>query len=371
MFSNPVDFVLPRIRRMRSYIPGFQPKDPAIIKLNSNENPFPISENVKAALLREIESGPMQKYPDPSARTLREKLAAKHSQSPENFIIGNGSDEILSILFRCLLEDEEVVVTANPTYSLYPVLAQMTGAAISEIDLRDDWHMDFNAMLAQTASRLAKLTIIANPNAPTGLAESAADILDFAERNKGLTLVDEAYVDFGAQSVAKYAGSEKYPRLLVCGTFSKAYSLAGARLGWLAAAKELCVEFEKIKDSYNVSRLAQAAGAAALDDEAEIQRRHEIVKQVREKTTTALRSSGFHCLDSSANFIFASPPGKDAHREAEAYFKFLEGHGILIRYFSSPRCRDFVRITIGTDEQMKLLLQRTEEFLSERKSTAV
>lgn len=373
----PVDFILPKIRRMQSYVPGFQPADPEVIKLNTNENPFPPTEKVIQAIVREAQSQNLHKYPDPYSRLLREGLSKRYSKSMDHFLIGNGSDEILSIVFRSVLEDDETCVCARPTYSLYPVLAQMVGAAISEIDVRSEWKMDFSGMLAAGRKKLAKLTIITNPNAPTGIGESAKDILEFAQANNGLTLVDEAYVDFGAESVSTYAGTDVYPRLMVTGTFSKAYSLAGQRIGWLIAHPSLCVEFEKVKDSYNVSRIAQAAALAAITDSAELIRRNAVIQENRAYLTEQLRSLEFFCLDSSANFIFVSPPGserpstsagsrlsKDSCPPAEKYFKYLSDHKILIRYFSADRCRDYVRITVGSREQIEKLLTATKSFLA-------
>lgn len=351
--------VLPRIRAMHGYVPGLQTEDPEVIKLNTNENPFPVSDKVRAALLAEIESDVLQKYPNPTSAPLRAAidrlLAGGNGTNPgARVLIGNGSDEVLTILFRTILAPGEALVVARPTYSLYPVLADIVGARAIEIDVGADWQMNLDEMLARAREPGTKLAIITNPNAPTGLVESKEELLRFARENPGLTLIDEAYVAFGGESLAREAGTPEYPRLLVCSTYSKAYSLAGQRIGWIVAHPDLIGEFDKVRDSYNLSRLAQIAGLAALDDLAEQERRIAVVVENRTRLLQELRALGFECLESKANFIFAKPPerfARDGKSAARGYFEHLEARKIMVRYFPSGRIGDWVRITIGTAEQ--------------------
>jgi histidinol-phosphate aminotransferase len=363
---DPVASILPRIRAMHGYVPGSQTEDPEIIKLNTNENPFPVPDKVRAALTAEIDADVLQKYPNPTAAPLRATvgrlIGGDVGDDPgRRVLIGNGSDEVLSILFRATLDPDDGLVFARPTYSLYPVLADILGAKCMEVDVREDWRMDLPEM-ARTAADNAKLLIIANPNAPTGLVEDKADLLRIARENPGLTLVDEAYVAFGGESVAAEAGTDEYPRLLACGTFSKAYSLAGQRIGWMIAHPTLIHEFDKIRDSYNLSRLAQVAGLAALEDIAELNRRTGIIVENRTALMSELRALGFECLESKANFVFVRPPERFAKGGASAargYFEHLQRHKIMVRYFPTGRIADWVRITIGTAEQNAKLIQAT------------
>ena len=281
------DFILPRIHEMHAYVPGLQTEDPQIIKLNTNENPFPISKSIKDSLIQEIESDVLQKYPDAIASKLRTKIAEKHGRTGDCVIVGNGSDEILSLIFRAVLDVEDRLIFPNPTYSLYPVLADMIGANSITVDVKNNWRLDFNEMLNivgtdEKDSNHTPLVVIANPNAPTGIAESRDDLLNFTSKNPVLTLIDEAYIEFGGDTLGDIAGTDEYSRLMVSGTFSKAYSLAGQRIGWLIAHPSLIIELDKIRDSYNLSRLSQVAGLAALNDSKKIKEQNQIVIENRE-----------------------------------------------------------------------------------------
>ncbi len=375
---------------MHGYTPGLQLNDPEIIKLNTNENPFPLSPAAHAAIQAALSDDRLHLYPEPRSRELRQGIAEHFGVSEDRALIGNGSDEVLSILFRALLEPGDSIVTANPTYSLYPTLTEILGARVQAVPVREDWRMDLGAMLtamrekshtnapATTDARIAgeerrPLAIITNPNAPTGLLESPESVLQFARENPGLTLVDEAYADFGDGSVAKYAGSNDYPRMLVCGTFSKTYSLAGGRVGWLLAHPALIAELDKIRDSYNINRLTQTAALAALQDQAELKRRIASIKETRKYTMDALADLGFETLPGQANFVFTRPPagfaggrnpdGQTAQSPGQCCYEHLRAHKILVRYFSGPRIGDFVRITIGTREQMERLVAVLAELV--------
>ncbi len=362
---------------MEAYVPGKQSQEPGIIKLNTNENPYPVTDRVKKALINEIENGAIQKYPDPEAKALKEALAVKFKTNVNRILIGNGSDEILSIVFRSTLDKGDNVVYSRPSYSLYRVLAKLTGAEPAEVEVNSDWTQDLEGMQRFASGTTpmgffspgARLTVICNPNAPTGIAETKSNIMNYVVRNQGLTLVDEAYSEFGAESMADVAGTERYPRLLVCGTFSKSHSLAGQRIGWLIAHPDLIAEFNKVKDSYNVSRLAQIAALASLEDENEIKSRIDSINKSRDNLTSKLRSLGFIVLDSSANFVYAKPPAYIAKNDfqsnaATLFTEFMEKNNILIRHFKqNPRTIDFVRVSVGKEEELDIFLKKTEEFL--------
>lgn len=398
---NPLDFVLPRIRAIDGYVPGIQPNDPEVIKLNTNENPFPVASAVRAALERALVDDRLHLYPDPRSTELRRTLAQKVGAPESRCFVGNGSDEVLTILMRTVLGETDLLVTARPTYSLYPTLAALTGARAVEVDLNDEWRMDF-AGLAQAVrdAGRAKLCIVTNPNAPTGIAESRARLLDFAREIPALLLADEAYAEFGGESVADLAGTDEYPTLLACGTFSKTYSLAGQRIGWVLAHPALVAEFDKVRDSYNVGRLSQIAALAALGDEAELKRRIDIIKTTRDDFTRHLAALGFRTLPSSANFIFTEPPAflralglpvvqapgsanttpsaatsttggaRTANTAAHACYEHLRARKILVRYFPAPRTAGHLRITIGTREQMERVIAVLTELCKQARTAA-
>ena len=368
---NPNEFILENIKRMKAYVPGLQLNDPDIIKLNTNENPFPISNKIKEALISEIEKLHLHKYPDPLSQKLRDKISEIYKTTPKNIVIGNGSDEILSFVFRSILDSTRTIIAPNPSYSLYPVLAASLGANFISVNLTSDWKVDFPSMLHNISKQITPLTVITNPNSPTGICEHKTEILKFADQNPGLTLIDEAYVDFGGESIAEYAGTKKYPRLMSCNTFSKAYSLAGQRIGWLIADESIISEIDKIRDSYNVSRLAQTAALAALQDMEEIKRRIKIICETRDWLINELNKLNFYTLPSSSNFIFTSPPKLSLNQsidEAKIFYDYLLQNKVLIRYFPVDKLREFVRISIGTKKEMERLVELIHKFINLQKT---
>lgn len=356
--KSPENFILPHIQSMHAYMPGLQPATNDIIKLNTNENPFPPIPAVQEAIKKELNQNNLHLYPNPRAENLRQAIASHFNRSPRNVLVGNGSDEILTLLFRATLSPEKNIVIADPTYSLYTVLADSVGASYVKVALQENWSMNLQKMNALQGT----LKIITNPNAPTGFAENHSDILHFArqesEKNSSLVLVDEAYIAFGGQSVMKEAGSTGLANLMACGTFSKAYSLAGARIGWLMADERIIEALDKIRDSYNMNRLSQIAGIAALSEAAQLQQRIDEICKNREKLIKALAELDFQTIPSAANFIFTSPKGGDAR----SYFEFLESGKILVRYFPTGRCKNHVRITIGTEQQMDAVIERSRQY---------
>lgn len=381
--TKPTDFIRKEVREMQGYVPGKQVNSDSVIKLNTNENPFPVTDKVKQSILSEVEKGTLQKYPDPQSMELREAIARKFNTQADHVMIGNGSDEILSIIFRGILEREDNVVFSRPSYVLYKTLASMVGAQTMEVEVNGDWSQDLEGMLRFASGTApvgfftpgAKLSIITNPNTPTGVIEKKDSILHYAYRTATLTLVDEAYMEFAdAESVASHAGAIHYPRLMAVGTFSKSHSLAGQRIGWLIAHPDMINELDKVRDSYNVSRLAQVAALAALGDDKTILEQIQIIRENREFLSTELKKMGFTVLESHSNFIFASPPAyvnkpQVPDYPARLYADFLEKNNILVRYFpNSTRVEEFVRITIGKKSEMETVLGKTKEFLDMWKS---
>ena len=374
------------INRMSPYIPGFQPHSGSrpFIKLNTNESPFPPSRKVILSLKKALKQNKLHLYPDPSCIQLRRVIGNKFDLPSENVMITNGSDEALSLLFRSVLSSKSSLIIQEPTYSLYPVLAKINDASCISVPLQADWKINFSRLIqaVNTGSIPHKnskadqkqkkppppihLAVIANPNSPTGIAESVKQILGFAKENPSLTLVDEAYLPFmGSRwtdfSAGKYAGTKDFPRLTVCGSFSKAYSLAGQRVGWLLAHPDLIRSLDKIRDSYNLSGLAQEAALAAWKDEKGFLHTINRICRNRKKLNSELDKLGFHTLPSSANFIFTRPP---LGLTARDYNSFLTSKDIFVRYFDQKRVSDYVRITIGTKKDMKRLLNTTKGWIN-------
>ena len=372
MPDSPKKFIHSHIRQMQGYEPGLQPQTEqnTVIKLNTNENPFPPGPKVLAALEEALKANRLHLYPDPHARKLRRAIGEDYGLSAEHVLIGNGSDEILALIFRAALApppSRAGLIYPKPSYSLYPILAQALGLEaqdICEVPLQEDWHIDFAALLRELKAQEARkqLAVLSNPNAPTGIAKPLTEILDFVEANPVLTLVDEAYAPFWGQSLGSQAGTEDYPRLLVCGTFSKAYSLAGQRIGWLLAHPEIICQLDKLRDSYNVSYLAQAAALAAWQDKEEVQKRIQIVCENRDYLLTQLSAMGFHSLPASANFVFTQPPSEKL--SAADYSRRLAEDKILVRHFPGQgRISEYVRISIAGIEDIKKLVLCTQKYL--------
>lgn len=345
------DFVVPHVRAMTGYVPGLQLNDRQILKLNTNENPFPLPPAALADLETELHRNRLHLYPSPDSSALRERIGDLYGCGAESVFIGNGSDEILRLLFQIFLGSDDEAVVLDPSYSLYPVLAEMFQTPLQRIPLKEDWTADLDSMLLSSA----KLAVITNPNAPTGMEVSRNDLLDFADRWNRPVLVDEAYTAFGTESVMRDAG--RIAHLMVCSTFSKAYSLAGMRIGWLIAHPDLIREIDKLRDSYNLSALAQAAALAALKHLPIIEEHTAEICRVRDVFMQSLQNMGFEVLPSKANFVFAAPPSG----EGRAVYDYLLDHNILVRHFSAERIKRFVRISIGTGESMR----RVADLLAE------
>ena len=342
---------------LEPYTPGEQPRDMKYIKLNTNESPFPPSEGVIRAAERE--AGRLQLYSDPEVTELMCEAERVFGVSRDMILMTNGSDEILNFAFMAFSDDTHPIVFPDITYGFYPVFARLGGIPYREIPLKEDFSIDYRDYLSVGAN-----VVIANPNAPTGMALSLGKIEEIVKSNPdNVVIIDEAYVDFGAESAISLTG--KYDNLLVTGTFSKSRSLAGARLGFGIGNKELIRDLNTIKYStnpYNVNRMTMAAGAAALRDNEYYIENCERIKENREYTKEALTALGFMVLPSSANFLFVESDRIDG----EELYLALKSRGILVRHFKKERIKNFNRITIGTKEEMQAFVKTVADILKDR-----
>ncbi len=372
--------VRPLVRGLHAYVPGEQPKIPGLIKLNTNENPFPPSPRVLAAVRAAVD-GRLRLYPNPTAQPLREKLAKFHRCRPENLIVGNGSDELLALATRAFVEPAAAFASApvteriyaalsrtrprhtiqyfTPGYSLYPVLAEIHGARINAVALDADFGIPPVALLKKSRAWdfHAALTFITTPNAPGGRGYSTAELDALCRAQRGVVVLDEAYVDFAAENALKLA--LKHPHVLVSRTFSKAYSLCFQRVGYFIGHPALIDALQKIRDSYNVNGLGQIAALATLDNLNYYRGNFRKIIATRRRLGGELAKLGFAVLPSQTNFILAQPP----RFPAKAWLEKLRARKILVRWFSDPAVRNYLRITIGTDAETDALLRASRAIL--------
>ena len=348
-------FLSERYSKIEPYTPGEQPKMNNLIKLNTNESPFPPSPNVIKAL-NETEISKLNLYSDPDTKEVTDAVAKVMGVSSNQVLMGNGSDEILAFAFQAFCDKEHQPCFADITYGFYPVFCELYGLEPEIIPLKDDLSIDFNDYIGKN-----KPIFIANPNAPTGLALSLDKIEKILQSNKDtIVLIDEAYVDFGAESAISLI--DKYDNLIVSRTFSKSRNLAGARIGFAVSNPELIADMCKMKFSfnpYNLNRLSIIAGKESVLD---IEYFDSCIKEIistREYTVAELTKRGFSIPDSKANFIFA----KHCTLSGEEYFTKLRQRSIIVRHFSKKKIKDYVRITIGSKEQMDALINATDEIL--------
>ena len=344
-------FLSERHAALIPYTPGEQPRERAYIKLNTNESPYPPSPEVAQAVQTQAEL--LQLYPDPTCRELREALAKTYGVLPENVFVTNGSDDILNMAFLAFCDGNHGIAFPDITYGFYSVYGQLHHIPCKIIPLREDFHVQ-----ASDYYNIGCSVVLANPNAPTGISLPLSEIEQIVKSNpEHVVIIDEAYVDFGGTTALSLV--EKYQNLLVVRTFSKSRSLAGARLGFAIGDGELIADLERIKYSmnpYDVNRLTQAAGIAALETDPYYQANAEEIIRTRKYTEESLKNKGFEVLSSDANFVFARKPGMDG----EALYRHLRENGVLVRWFDAPRIRDYLRITIGTREQMDAMLEALE-----------
>ncbi len=346
-------FLDEKFSSLKEYTPGEQPRDKKYIKLNTNESPFPPSPSVIEAVSRE-EIEDLRLYSDPESKALKQALAEIYSVGYENVYVSNGSDDILNFAFMAF--GQNGVSYPDISYGFYKVFANLYGLKSDVIPLRNDF-----TICAEDYYNKGKLVVIANPNAPTGICLSVSEIEGIVKSNKNsVVLIDEAYVDFGGESAYKL--TEKYDNLLVVRTFSKSRSLAGARLGFAIANKEIIKDLEKHKFStnpYDINRLTQKIGVAALSEDNYYTDNCKKIIENREFCEKELKKLGFTVLPSKANFIFAK---SDKIGGEELYLKLKE-KGVLIRHFTDERIKDFNRITIGSIEEMKTFIEKVKEIL--------
>ena len=339
-------FVRPNIRTMAGYTPGEQPGlAERVVKLNTNENPYPPSPKVMQALAH-IEPDMLRKYPNPTADAFRDAAAKVLGVTRDNIIAGNGSDDILSIAVRTFLGPAELLAFPDPTYSLYPVLADISEVESVGVLWGDGLTLPIDGLLAIGAKGI----FLANPNAPTGHLTSIATIRQLAERFAGLVLVDEAYCDFAGETALGLV--KDHANVVVSRTFSKGYSMAGVRFGYAVAQADVIEQMMKVKDSYNCDAIAIAVATAAILDQEYARQTWEKVRAERERMTKELTMLGWSVIPSRANFVLTGPPGGDGKA---AYLKLKE-QGVLVRFFDKPGLRDKVRITIGTSQENDELL---------------
>ena len=348
-------FFSPLLADLAPYVPGEQPQDRAYVKLNTNESPYPPPPGVAWALSgREVED--LRLYPDPAAKALKAALARQYGVEEDQVFVGNGSDEVLDFAFLAYATDGRGVAFPDITYGFYPVFAALHRVEARAIPLREGFRL-----AVEDYARLGRTIVIANPNAPTGLALRRDEVEQVVRANPdSVVVIDEAYVDFGAESAVPLVA--RYENLLVVQTFSKSRSMAGARLGYAIGCPALIRDLATIQFStnpYNVSRMALRAGEQALAEQAYFDDNCRKIQETRAYTKAALEALGFFCTDSRANFLFARHP----RLAGEALYRGLKERGVLVRWFDSPRIRDFNRITIGTRPQMDLLLEKVRELL--------
>ncbi len=348
-------FLSSRFATLTPYTPGEQPQNRKYIKLNTNENPYPPSPAVTEAI-RASTGEELKRYPDPTAANLIRTMAEYCGVSEEQVIFGNGSDEILAFCFLAFCDRKVPACFADITYGFYKVFAELCAVEARIIPLTGDFSIN-----PADYHRAGGTVLIANPNAPTGMSLTLAQIEEIAVSNPdNIVIVDEAYVDFGAESAVPL--TLRYDNLLVVGTFSKSRNLAGARLGYAIGDSKLIADLNTVKYSfnpYNVNRLTLAAGKAAIEDRNYFTDCCNAIIETREFTTQALRDAGFTVLPSKANFVFV----KNDRLHGEEYYLKLKERGILVRHFTDARISDYVRITIGTRQEMETLIKTTKLIL--------
>ena len=339
------------IEGMAGYVPGEQPQDGVYIKLNTNENPYPPSPKVLANL-KETINDKLRLYPDPNALSAKKKVAEVFSTKPERVMIGNGSDELLTIIVRCFVGEGDKIVYPYPTYLLYKTLSEIQDARTCTVDFLEDYSLPEEILVEGAA-----VTFICNPNSPSGTLVSVDKVSDIARKIDGVIVVDEAYVDFADDNCLRLV--DKHSNLIVLRTLSKSYSLAGMRLGFAVAQEDLIKGMTKVKDSYNVDRLSMASAVAALDDQETFRENVARIKKTREHLINSLKKLGFFVYPSQANFVMIKCQNANNAREI---YEELKKRKILVRYIDQPRLDDCLRITVGTDDEINKLLEKLTEI---------
>jgi histidinol-phosphate aminotransferase len=359
-----VERAQPHIRALHAYVPGLQPQEPGWIKLNTNENAYPPSPCVVEAIRREIgtDGASLRLYPNPTSAPLRAAVAARHGLAPENVCIGNGGDDVLNLLVRCFCGAEVAGAWTVPSYSLYPVLIGLEGAPVQAVEFAPDMRLPVEAIIRSEAP----ICFLTTPNAPTGVGFAADDLRAVVRGFRGLLVADETYAPFADSSIDGWV--REFPNLCVTRSFSKSHCLAGQRIGYALAHPEVIGLLDRVRDSYNVSRLGQVAALAALGDTEYYDGLVRRIRETRERFRDELtRRLGWFVYPSQTNFVFAAPrdaAGRTGPEVVRSFYDHLCANKILVRLFPShPLTRDFARISIGTDEEMNVLLKTIDSWL--------
>lgn len=361
--SSPADLALDHIRSLHAYVPGLQPQDTGWIKLNTNENPYPASPKVGEAVTREFSR--LHLYPAPDSKGLRAAIAEHHGVDPSCVIAANGSDDTLNMLMRafCGVGADTAAGWTVPSYSLYPTLIGIQGGKIIDVPFDRSMALPMDAILNSNV----RIFFLTSPNAPTGVAFSNKEISAILERYQGILVVDEAYADFAPENAVPLLA--KYPNLVITRTFSKSYSLAGLRVGYGLAHPSVISILDRVRDSYNLDRLAQAGAIASLKDQTYFRETVGKIISTRERFLTVIRELGWFVYPSKTNFAFFEPRdarGNTGPDVAKALFEFLRSKKILVRYFPNhPFTAPFIRISIGTDSEMDRVEVVLREWLQD------
>ena len=346
--------IVRKVRKLAPYVHGEQPRGRAVIKLNTNEAAYLPSAKAMA-VLKNFDPELLRRYPSAECVDLCAALAKLHRTTADRVFVGNGSDEILSLMTDAFVEDDEAIVTLDPSYSLYKTLADIRGVRWKGLE-----------GLGGLGDAKASLALITSPNNPTGVQIPPKEIAAFAKRFPGVVVVDEAYVDYAGVDCMALATAKANRNVIVMRTFSKAYALAGLRVGYCVGPKDLIGALYKIKDSYNVDAIAQAVALAAVRDQKHLKGLVAKVQKTRAWFVAELEKRGWDVLPTEANFVFARPPcAKTAKADAKRVFDGLRAHKIFIRYFAGPKTCDRVRISIGTDAQMRRVLKEIDVILGQ------
>ena len=340
-----------RFKTLTPYVPGEQPQDRSYIKLNTNENPYPPAPGV-AEVLDHFDTENLRRYPDPNADALCHAIAERHGIKREQVMVGNGSDEVLSFVFFAFFDSASApLLFPEHTYSFYPVYCDYYGITYKKVLLNEDYGINVDRFINEDGCGV----IIPNPNAPTGMLLSVDKLTELMDGwpSDRVVVVDEAYIDFGGESMVPLI--DRYANLLVVGTSSKSYALAGSRLGWVMGNEEMIGALYSVKDSFNsypVDTITQKIGIAAMNDRAWFDKTRGMVMSERDRVTEALSGQGWYVLPSAANFIFAGAPDRDG----KAVYEGLKEQGVLVRFFNKKGLVPFVRITVGTPDENTALL---------------
>lgn len=346
-------FFRPNIARMAGYVPGEQPREGGFIKLNTNENPYPPSPRVKAAIVEAV-TDRLRLYPDPMSTAFCRAAARLHGIEPEMVMAGNGSDDVLTIVTRAFVGEGDAAAYATPSYLLYSTLIQLQGGRAVVVPYSPDWTLDLKALDVPGL----KLVYLANPDSPSGTAMPRERIAELLKAVDCPVLVDEAYGDFADPDYHSGPLLRDHPNLIVSRSFSKGYSLAGIRLGYLAAAPEMVEHLVKVKDSYNCDLLSQVAGVAALDDQDYLTATRSKVLATRARLTAALRGFGYDVPESQSNFVWAT-----GGAPAPSVFQQLKERRILVRLMSYPAYPEGLRVSVGNDDEIDRFLEALREIL--------